>query len=138
MVICGVDMDASRAIIVLLDGSADDHKMIDPGFRFLAVTDTNDSSAFKTFRSTFDAMVHRHAVTHIAIQGRARGGRYGGGPIGFKLEGIIQLNETAEVSILSGATVRAAWRDTAHPAPTSLTGYQEDAYKTAYAFLRRR
>lgn len=137
MTTCGVDISGSRAVLVLLTGTATSHTVVDPGFRHLSVDGAVTGAKLRSFRDTFDGMVQRHSIAQIAIKGRAGRGRFAGGPVGFKLEALIQLNPNVQVLILASATITAALRDHQYDMPFGLTAYQHDAYRVAYAHLRR-
>ena len=92
MKICGIELSASEARLVLIKGKKKDFTLIDIEPRKIKLNDENDQNEVKAFRDSIFAFFREKNVSTIVIKKRGKKGEYAGGPVGFKLEGIIQLS----------------------------------------------
>src|SRR4030067_2503746 len=108
MTICGIEMFGSEARLVLLNGtkSSFSHTDIEP--RKLKLTDDENPNEVKAFRNSLFAFFRENQVIQVVIKKRGKKGDYSGGPIGFKLEGIVQLYENCPVRLVAPQTISAA------------------------------
>ena len=88
------------------------------------------------FHKSFNEFVLKQKIDIIAIKKRSAKakGKYASGPITFKLEGLIQLCENAEVRLVSPNTIAAKLRKKELP-EAKLFKYQIAAYETAFVAL---
>ena len=135
MTICGIEMSGSEARLVLLDGtqSSFSHTDIEPGK--IKLTDDENPDEVKAFRDSMFAYFRENQVDLVVIKKRGKKGDYSGGPIGFKLEGIIQLYEECLITLVAPQTISAAQKKHAPAKPTTLRKYQYPAFETAFSAL---
>lgn len=135
MVICGIELVASEARLVLLEGTKSEFVLLDKAPRKLTVSDHESQTEVAAFRDTMHAFLRENNVEVAAIKKRQTRGDYAGGPVGFKLEGIVQLCESCQVKLIPPATVSAAQRNYNPPVPGELRKYQQAAFEVAFAAL---
>lgn len=101
----------------------------------IALDDDEDAASVKAFAAQMAAFVKANAITRIVIKKRSKKGEFAGGPITFKIEGLIQLLDDCEVQLLSPQTLNAQYKKHAFDLPASLNKYQHEAFKAACAAL---
>ena len=135
MKICGVDLAANDAIVVVLDGTRASWKVVDSELRKVSLLDDEDAGQVRVFQNAVIAIVKRHGVDRIVIKKRGKKGKFAGGPISFKMEGVIQLIDICEVALLSPQTIATVSKMNLNVVPAQLKQYQRDAFFTALAGL---
>ena len=138
MKICGIDLEAHDAIVVVLDGTRASWKVISSEIRKVSLLDDEDSGQVRAFQNAVSALVKHHGVHRIVIKKRGKKGKFAGGPISFKMEGLIQLIDTCEVVLLSPQTIATVSKLYLNAVPTELKQYQRDAFFTALAGLENK
>lgn len=135
MKICGIEIKASEAIIAVasLENQALHHVAL--ATRKIALEDDDEASNVKAFAAQVKAFVQEHAIERIAIKKRSKKGEFAGGPTTFKIEGVFQLLEGVEVTLLSPQTLNAQNKKHNFALPTTLNKYQHEAYKAACSAL---
>lgn len=137
MNICGIEIKASEAIFALAtrNGSALEHQPI--ALKKLALEDDDEAANVKAFAAQIAAFVKEHGITRIAIKKRSKKGEFAGGPTTFKIEGVLQLLEGCEVTLLSPQTINAQNKKHDFLLHATLNKYQHEAYKAACAALMK-
>jgi len=140
MTICGIEMFGSEARLVLLDGDKSNfsHAVVNPNPKKLKITDDENPEEVRAFRDSIFAFFRENNVSLIAIKKRGKKGEYSGGPVGFKLEGIIQMYEDCPVRLIAAQTISAAQKKDSPDKPETLLKYQHQhaAFETAYSVLK--
>jgi hypothetical protein len=136
MIICGIEMSGSVAILALINGTKSNFSHLDVKPRKLKLANDADPNEVRAFRDSLFAFFRENSVTVIAIKKRGKKGNYAGGPIGFKLEGIAQLYEDCPVKLVAPQTISAALRKHTPSVPESLRKYQHIAFQTAFSVLK--
>ena len=135
MRICGIEFKASQAILVLLDGTTTTFSHSDVKPKKIAIKDDLDSDQIRTFKEAAFAFLSENDVEMIAIKKRNKKGEFSGGPVGFKLEAIVQLYEACPIKFIAPATIASAVRKNAPVYPATLLKYQHGAFETCFAAL---
>ncbi len=135
MTICGIEMSASEVRLVLLQGEKDNFTLINTETRKIKLTDDADQEEVKAFRDSIFACFHENQVSQIVIKKRGKKGDFSGGPVGFKLEGIIQLYEECPVTLVAPQTISAVQKKYDIEKPQELRKYQYTAFETAFSKL---
>lgn len=136
MIICGIEMSGSEAILVLLNGRKSNFSYSEVKPRKLKLSDDTDTDEVKAFRDSLFAFFRENYVDLVVIKKRGKKGDYPGGPIGFKLEGIAQLYDNCPVTLIAPQTISAVIRKHSPSIPKSLRKYQHKAFQTAYSALK--
>jgi hypothetical protein len=135
MKICGIDLASHDAIVVVLDGTRGEWKVVDSDVRKVSLLDDEDAEQVRAFQKAVSSLVKHHAVQRIVIKKRGKKGKFAGGPVSFKMEGVIQLIDTCEVVLLSPQTITTVSKKYIRAVPAELKQYQSGAFFTALAGL---
>ena len=135
---CGIEIKGSEAIIAVtsLDNQALTHVAL--ATKKIALDDDDEAANVKAFAAQVKAFVQENAVERIAIKKRSKKGEFAGGPTTFKIEGVFQLLEGVEVTLLSPQTINAQYKKHTFDLPATLNKYQHEAYKTACSCLMKK
>lgn len=133
MKICGIELKGNEAIIVSLSFDGDQYTVINKETKKIKLKDTDDQSDVKEFTKELYAFFDSITFDAIALKGRAKKGKFAGGSVSFKIEGIVQ-NSKYPVVIFPGATIKAKLKNTEVDA-TEVNGYQEEALRSALCYM---
>ena len=135
MTICGIEMSASEVRLVLLQGEKEHFTLVDTEPRKIKLSDDTDQDEVKAFRDSIFTWFRANQVTEIVIKKRGKKGDFSGGPVGFKLEGIIQLYDECPVTLVAPQTISAVQKKYDIEKPQELMKYQYTAFETALSKL---
>ena len=133
--ICGIEMSASEVRLVLLQGEKENFTLIDTEPRKIKLIDDTDQDEVKAFHDLIIAYFNENYVSEIVIKKRGKKGDFSGGPVGFKLEGIIQLYEKCPVTLVAPQTISAVQKKYGIEKQQDLMKYQYTAFETAFSKL---
>ncbi len=136
MATCGIEMSGSEARLVLLDGKKLSFSHVDVKPKKMKLTDDENPDEVQAFRNLIFAFFRENNVACIAIKKRGKKGDYSGGPVGFKIEGIVQLYEECSVRLVAPQTISAAQKKHSPEKPETLLKYQYNAFETAFCELQ--
>ena len=138
MTLCGIEIKGSEAIIAVasLDNQTLTHVAL--ATKKIALEDDDEAANVKAFAAQAKAFVQANGITRIAIKKRSKKGEFAGGPTTFKIEGVFQLLEGVEVTLLSPQTINAQNKKHTFDLPATLNKYQHEAYKTACSGLMKK
>jgi hypothetical protein len=138
MKVCGIEIKGSEAIIAVatLDGQALGHATLTT--KKITLEDDEDAANVKLFAAQVASFVRENSIDRIAIKKRSKKGEFAGGPTTFKIEGVFQLLENCEVTLLSPQTINAQAKKHAFELPGTLNKYQHEAYKAACSALLKK
>ncbi|WP_100655592.1 DUF3010 family protein [Alteromonas flava] len=136
MLICGVDIQGTEAVICLLEYRDGVFFMPDCRVRKLALSKRNRTTDIRYFQSSFKQLMGDYKVTRVVIRERPLTGKFSGGALGFKMEAAIQLIDSLDVETLGGQQLKASLKR--HPVAvsfkeTGLKQFQEGAFHVAHA-----
>ena len=135
MTICGVELSASEARLVLLEGKKDDFILVDAKPRKIKLNDEADQNEVKAFRDSIFAFFKENQVSIIAIKKRGKKGAFSGGSVGFMLEGISQVYDECPVVLVPPQTISATMKRYKITIPKKIMKYQQVAFETAFTKL---
>jgi hypothetical protein len=140
MIICGVELTASDAVLCLLKLDRGLISLPECKVRRLSLVKNHTREDLKQFQAAFAELMAEHGVTRVAIKERMPKGKFAGGAISFKLEATIQLiaDPSLDVRLLPPALIKSTLA--ANPLPihfeeTGLKAFQETAFTAAYVGL---
>ncbi len=136
MKVCGIDLSGSSANVVVLEGSHDNFEINDTGIPKIILANSDSADDVRNFKDDFQAFIVNHNIEKVGIKKRGTKGKFAGGAVSFKMEGIIQLINEADIVLIPAQTISAKLRNVTLPTSDSLFGYQQSAYETAYTLLR--
>lgn len=139
MKICGIELKGSEALLALAGLDAGQPVHLATAIKKIGIEDDEDAAQVRDFAARMQAFVSEHGVTHLAIKKRSKKGDFAGGPVTFKLEGVLQLLQGCEVYLVSPQTITAQGKKHDLTPPDALNKYQHEAWKSAGAlmFVRR-
>ena len=138
MLVCGVDISArTAAVVVVTLGPTGDPTPIASETRKLELADPDSQDQVKSFKNAFETFLRGASIRHVVIRKRTPTGTHAGSGLSFKLEGLIQMTDACGVSLLAPQTIASILRKRPLAIPVDLRKYQEDAFKTAAAYLLR-
>ena len=80
---CGIEMSASEARIVVLDGAKANFAVIDVKPRKLVISDDESQGEVQAFQDALYAFLRENGVERVVIKKRGKSGDYAGGAVGF-------------------------------------------------------
>jgi hypothetical protein len=137
MLICGVELSGSDAVVCLLDMGKGQFTLPESKTRKLTLKKNHTREDLQQFQASFAEFLTEHDVKKVAIKERMQKGKFAGGAISFKLEAAIQLmlSPGVEVALLSSAQIKSTLAANPLPVPFADTGlkvFQETAFIAAY------
>lgn len=132
---CGVEIKGSEVIFACAerDGAAVRHVPL--ATRKIGLDDDEQASQVKAFAEQVQAFVKAQGIGHLVVKKRSKKGEFAGGPVTFKIEGVLQLLVDCDVTLVSPQTISASARKHDAAIPDSLNKYQWEAWKAACAVL---
>lgn len=128
---CGIELKGNRTIIVALEGDAEDFSVLEA--KYFELKNSKDQSEVKTFHENINEFLDDMDFHRIGIKERISKGRFAGGPLSFKMEGLIQLSDY-EIQIIHGTKIRNKLKNM-DPSFGNIHSYQEEAARIAYYLL---
>lgn len=134
MVVCGVDIKAREANLVLV-GTGDDVTVhIKCATKKLALNDDKDATSLQTLRGAIEAFALKHNIETFVIKTRQSSGTRAASGITFKIETLFQLSG-APVTFVSPPTLAKFAKSNKGGVPAGVAKYQEDAYRAGAWWL---
>jgi len=134
--VCGIELKSSEAILVVVENSTGTNKLINTEPKKLKIGDDEDSAEVRSFFDAFVEFIRINNIEIIVLKKRAKKGKMAGGPVSFKLESLIQLNDVDTVFV-SGQGIAAAHKKDQFEIPDRLNKYQETAFMAACLYIRK-
>lgn len=128
MIVCGVDLKAKEAIMVLVGNDDDLTVHVKCATKKLVLNDDRDAKSLDTLKAAIAAFAVKNNVKAFVIKARQSTGPRAAGGITFKIEALFQLSGTP-VEFISPPTLAKFAKGNKGGVPTSLSKYQEDAYR---------
>ena len=137
MKVIGIEIDKKRAICFALEhGSQGTYINLNGQFRYLEIKEDQDNGEIKNFQTAIHAFFNSIKPDVIAIIARQPKGRFSSSTFSFKLEGLIQCYDKADIEFVSPRTLAAYYKN--NPLTVSFDhSYQENAAKLANYLLNR-
>jgi len=132
MRICGIEIKGSEAIIVIINGTRASFEIIESRIKKMNLENDELCEQVKKFKSDFESFIQTNLITKIFIKKRNKKGEFAGGPVSFKLEGLIQLVQNCEVILVSPISIASVIKKMSVCVPNSLNKYQANAFETAF------
>lgn len=137
MRICGIELKSNNTILTLVDMQGDDIvDYIDMKIKKIVLEDDESRAEVISYKNSIDTFLKENSVEKIVIKKRAKKGTFSGGPVTFKMEGLIQLNTICDVTLISGQAISSYERKNPVDFPKGLKKYQEQAYLAVIASLK--
>ena len=138
MITCGIEIKGSEVILCLMSKQDGLFQIPDCRQTRHTLSNPNDSENVRKFQFTMKKRFEDYKVKRVVIRERPTKGKFAGGAVGFKIEAALQLIDTVQVDLFSGAKVKDIIQHNPMPIPFKATGlraFQEGAFTVAYAAL---
>jgi len=135
MKICGIEIKGSEALIAVAELNGDEISHVAIETKRVALQDDEDADHIRSFSALINGLVRDNGIHSIAIKKRNKKGEFAGGPVTFKIEGIIQLTSNCSVKLISPPTISATNKSHGFTIPGSLNKYQHEAFLTACTMI---
>jgi len=135
MKVCGIELKSNEARIVALEGHHENHEIIKTEYDKVKLVDSKDQKEVQTFRATMLEFFAYHDFDIIGIKERITKGRFAGGAISFKMEGLIQTADD-KVMLVHNMSMKSTLKDV-ELFTDGLKKYQEEAYRVALFLLHK-
>lgn len=136
MRVCGVDIKSKEAIVVLCTPSTGAANVIETSTKRIKLDENGDGPALKSMKMAIDSYLHEQKVDVVVIKERATGSM-GASGVTFKIEALFQMSHN-NVVLVHGNTLRTFTKKNVAGAPSSLNGYQKDAFTSAAWLLNEK
>jgi hypothetical protein len=133
MKILGIEIKGSDCILMVLEGSRS-HFSLCEFPKKISLANSYASEDVRQFHTALTELLEKHCIKRVAIKKRTEKGKFAGGAISFKMEGIIQLATDKEVLFISSPQIKALIKKGDINTP-DINKYQEQAFYAAYNFL---
>jgi len=136
MRICGIELKGNEARLAVVEVT--DHRIDHVGLatKKIPLVDGDCSIQVKSFKDTFESFCRENSIDKVVIKKRGKKGEYAGGPDTFKLEGVIQVSNVPEVTLISPQSIAAMQKKNPVDFPDDLNKYQHNAFLTCIAGAR--
>lgn len=137
MKVCGIDIKGSQANLVILENEGGSYKHVNIDPKKIKLDDDESTEDVRSFRDVFQAIIREQQIKYLGIKKRNKTGKYAGGPISFKIEGILQLMDACQIHLVSPVTISSVIKKLSPKIPDTLFSYQKQAFETALTILER-
>ena len=135
MKVCGIELKSNEARIIVLEGHNEDYEIIKTDLEKLKLIDSKDQAAVKSFREAILDFFSYHDFDVIGIKERITKGRFAGGAISFKMEGLIQTTDD-KVVLVHNMSMKSTLKDVEIPI-NGIKKYQEEALRVSLFLLNK-
>lgn len=136
MLICGVDLKASEARLVLVRSETDGFFHIPCETRKLSLSDDCDAAALKVLFRAIKSFAHQNGVERFVIKARNKKGKMVGGAVSFKIETLFQLSD-CPVDFVSAQALSCFTKGNMGGVPATVLENQKDAFRSAALYLSK-
>ncbi len=131
--VCGITLKANKLISVVLEGTTNDYQVVPTPYDSYPLKDSKDQETVRRFREELLEFFGYEDFHAIGIRERMSKGRFAGGAITFKIEGLLQTSDYP-VAIVHANSIKSKTKDAI--IDTSLVkAYQKEAMVLAYYLL---
>lgn len=138
MIICGVELTGSDAVVCLLNLDQGQFSLPECKVRKVSLKKNHTREDLQQFQTDFAVLMTEYGVKKAVIKERMPKGKFAGGAISFKMEAAIQLIAEPELDVvlLTPSLIKSTLAAKPLPVDFSETGlkvFQEAAFVVAYA-----
>jgi len=133
MKVCGIELKASEARVVVLEGDVENYEIVHTDVTKFKLADSKDQKEVQRFRGELLEYFSWIDCEKIGIKERMSKGRFAGGALSFKIEGMIQTADYPVV-LVHGMSMKSKLKDLVFDIE-HLPKYQAEAFKVALYLL---
>ncbi|WP_425640279.1 DUF3010 family protein [Agrobacterium radiobacter] len=135
MKVCGLQIKASEAILVIVEDQAGVPALLECKTKRLLLGNHEDGAELESFMQAAKSFVHQNAIDVIAVKKRAGSGAMASSGVTFKIEALFQLAHK-DIVFISPQAITAFSKTNVGGLPNGLAAYQRDAYLSAGVYLK--
>ena len=129
--VCGIEVNGSDAIFVILEGCKNDFKIIKTKPLKIGLSNHLLQDDIKSFYKSAKDFFTSYDISSVLIKSGSTG-KYSSGPAVFKIETLIQMMD-AKIEFITSQTLAAYWKKVdVDISKFELLKYQHNAFKLAY------
>ncbi|MCM8542551.1 MAG: DUF3010 family protein [Lentisphaeraceae bacterium] len=98
----GIELKGSTCIGVLADSNLNNLASLK-----LEIADSYNNEDIQNFTNEFQTFIQKHQPDHVLIKKRQEKGKFAGGAVSFKMEGLIQIATNSNTAFVSGTQLNA-------------------------------
>jgi hypothetical protein len=132
---CGADISGKDLILAIVENISGSLNYVPTKPPKITLKDDEDQNLVKLFFETVIAFVRANNIDLIAIKKRATKGKFAGGSVTFKIEGMLQLLPDCTVKLYAATTIAAKSKSMKLELPDAIYAYQEGAFLAACCAL---
>ncbi len=129
----GIELKSNEARIVVLEGTPENYEILILEKNKIKLEETKNQESVKLFQKEFSELFQWLDPNLIGIKERMSKGRFAGGAISFKMEGLIQTTDYP-INLIHSASIKSKLKD-AFIDISGLAKYQEEAFRVALYLL---
>ena len=135
MKVCGIELKGNDAILVCLEGDANQYSLILMEKKKIPLKDSVNQLAVNVFASKINSFLEENEFDKVGIKARATKGRFAGGSVSFKMEALIQTADV-NVEVIHGSTVKSKLKQKMNEVEKAeINSYQKEALMVALYLL---
>jgi hypothetical protein len=132
---CGADIGGKDLILAIVENISGAFAYVPTKPPKITLKDDEDQNLVKSFFETISSFVRGNNIDLISIRKRATKGKFAGGSVTFKIEGILQLLPDCTVRLYAPTTIAAKRKSMKLEIPDGIYTYQKDAFFAACCAL---
>ena len=98
----GIELKGSTCIGVLADSNLNNLASLK-----LEIADSYNNEDIQNFTNEFQTFIQKHQPDRVLIKKRQEKGKFAGGAVSFKMEGLIQIATNSNTAFVSGTQLNA-------------------------------
>lgn len=134
MKVCGIELKSNEARLVVLEGHIESYDIVQLDTNKIKLQDSKDQRFVQEFRTQILEFLNWHDFDCVGIKERITKGRFAGGALSFKMEGLIQTSDY-KVQLVHNMSMKSALKDVEYD-PSMVKKYQEEALRVAIYLLK--
>ncbi|WP_177235714.1 DUF3010 family protein [Ensifer sp. OV372] len=135
MKVCGLQIKASEAILVIVEEVAGAPALVACKTKRLVLKNHEDGAELESFLQAAKSFLHENAIEIIAVKKRAGSGAMASSGVTFKIETLFQLAHK-NIAFISPQAIKSFSKSNAGGIPYGVAAYQKDAYLSAGCCLK--
>jgi hypothetical protein len=132
---CGADISGGDLRLAIVDRESAVYAYVTTNPPKISLTNDEDQTLVRSFYDAIETFVRVNDIDLIAIKKRATKGKFAGGSVSFKIEGLLQAIPTCKVALYAPATIAAKHKSEKFEFPAKVFSYQREAFLTACCAL---
>jgi Protein of unknown function (DUF3010) len=135
MKVVGIEIDSRKVIVVALERTDDGIVNYTGKYKPIKLEDDDVAENVRLFKNTLFATLDGFSPEVVVFLGRGTSGMFAASPISFKIEGLLQLYENADVCCTKPQTISAFFKKNELDVVCEF-GYQKNALNVSYHYLK--